>query len=124
MMEMRGANRVSDVRCENLAERCVRHPEEKEMCQVLRSARKLFLHEDLWNRWSRGLIFAMKLSEGPDVRETQSELCRSQSTMCLSKKGSCFKSRSECVTEKLSMCCCNEDGQTKSHVKNVMMIVS
>ena len=60
----------------------------------------------------------MKMSEGPDVRETQSELYRSQSALCLPKK------TSECVVEELTMCCCNEDGPKKSHVKNVVMIVS
>ena len=48
MIMMRDANSVSEVRCENLVERCVRHPEEKEMCHVMRNAR-----EDLWNKWSR-----------------------------------------------------------------------
>ena len=32
---MRDANRVMEVKCENLVEQCVRHPEDKEMCQVL-----------------------------------------------------------------------------------------
>ena len=68
--------------------------------------------------------FAMKLSEGHNVRDTQSEVYRSQSTPCLPKRGYCFKSRSECVTEKLSVCCCNENGQAKDHVKNFVMIVS
>ena len=58
------------------------------------------------------------------MRETQSEVYRSQSTLCLPKRGSCFKSRSECVTEKLSMCCCNLDGQAKDRVKNSVMIGS
>ena len=31
----------------------------------------MFLHENPWDRWSRGLSFAMRMSEGPDVRETQ-----------------------------------------------------
>ena len=114
MMMMQDASRVSEVRCENLVERCVRHLEKKEMCHVLRSARKLFLHEDLWNTWFRGLSFAIKMSEGPAVRETGSELYRSQSTKCLPKGGSCFESRSGCVTEKLSMCSCNEDRQRES----------
>ena len=57
----------------------------------------------------------MKMAEGPDVRDTQSELYRPQSTLCLPKQ------RSECVIEEVSMCCCNEDGQTRSHVKNVVM---
>ena len=56
------------------------------------------------------------MSEGADIRDTG----RSQSTMCLQKKGFCFKSKTECVIEELSMCCCcNEDGQTKSHVKEL-----
>ena len=42
--------------------------------------------------------------------------------MCLPKKGSCFKSRSECVIKEFSICCCNEDGETKSHVKNVVIV--
>ena len=50
------------------------------------------LHEDLWDGWSRGLRFAKEI---------------------------CFPG--ECVTEELSMCCCNEDEQTKSQVKNVVM---
>ena len=88
------------------------------------NAGELFLHEDLWDRWSRGLSFAMKMSEGPDVRETQCELCRFQSTMCFPEKGSCVKSRAECAIEELSMCCCNVDGQARDHVKNVVMNAS
>ena len=64
------------------------------------------------------LSFATKMSEGPDVRETWSELCRSQSTICVPEK------RSECAIEELSICCCNEDGQARDHVKNVVMNVS
>ena len=29
---------------------------------------------------------------------------------------------SECVIEELSMCCCSEDGQTRSHVNFVMIV--
>ena len=65
----------------------------------------------------------MKMLDGPDVRETQSELCRSPSTMCSLRTGSCFKSKSEYVTEELGMCCCNKEKRTKIHVKNVMMMV-
>ena len=82
---------------------------------MLGNAGEWFLHEDLWDRWSRGLSFAMKMSEGPDLRETESDLCRSQSARCLPKK------RSECAIEELSMCCCNEDGRTRAHVKNAVM---
>ena len=39
-------------------------------------------------------------------------------------KGSCVKPRSECAIEELSMCCCNEDGQARDHVNNVVMNVS
>ena len=111
IMMMRDANGVSEVKCKNLVERCAEHPEEKEMYQVLRHAGRLFLHEQLWDRWSRGLSFVKEVSEGPDVRETESESFRSQLTLCL-------------IIEELSMCCCNEDGQTKNHVKNFVMIVS
>ena len=34
-------------------------------------AGELFFHEDLWDRWSLGLSFAMKMSKGPDARESQ-----------------------------------------------------
>ena len=88
------------------------------MCQVLRNAGRLFLRENLWNRCSRGLSFAMKMSEVPDLRETQSESYRSQRTMCLPKK------RSECAIVELSMCCFNEDGPARDHVKHVVMNVS
>ena len=55
---------------------------------------------------------------GTDVRETQSEVCRSPSAICLRKK------RSVCVIEESSMRCSNEDGQARYHVKNVVMNVS
>ena len=42
--------------------------------------------------------------------------------MCLPKKGSCCKLRSEYATEELSTCCCNGDGQTKSHVKKFVIV--
>ena len=123
MTMMRNSNRVSEVKYKNFVEQCVRHLEEKEVCQVPGNAGRLFLHENQWDRWSRGLSFAMKMSEGPDVRETQSELCRSQLAMWSSRTGSCFKSKSEYVTEELSMCCCNKDERTETHVKNVMLKV-
>ena len=101
---------VSEVKCKDLMERCLKHPEE----QVPRNSGRLFLRENLWDRRSRGLSFVKEMSERPDVREMEIELCRSQSTMWLPKNGSRSKSRSECVTEELSMCCCNEDRQTQS----------
>ena len=97
MTMMQDANRVSEVMYEILVQRCVRRPKEKEM-----------LRENLWDRRFRGPNFAIKMSEETDVRETQSELCRSQSAMCLPKEGSCFKSRSECAIEELRMCSYNE----------------
>ena len=39
------------------------------------------------------------------------------------KRGSCFESRSEFVIEEMGMCCCNKDGQTKSHEKNLVLTV-
>ena len=57
IMMMRDANGVSEVKYKNLVERCVIHPEEKEMYKVLRNSGTLFLHENLWDRWSRGLSF-------------------------------------------------------------------
>ena len=62
---------------------------------MLGNAGELFSREDLWDRWSRGLSFAMKMSEGPDARESQ-----------------------------LSICCNSEEGQARDHVKNVEMNVS
>ena len=116
---------MSKVKYDILVQRCVRHPEEKGMCQVLGHAGRLFLHEDLWDRWSRGPSFAMKMSDGAHVRETRSELCRrSQSTLCLPMKASCVKPISESAIEELSVCCCNEDGQARDHVRNVVMNVS
>ena len=82
----------------------------------------VFLHENLWNRVSRGLSFVEEMPERHGVRETNSELCRSQLAVCLPKKGSCFKSKSECVIEELSTCCCNEDGQAKSRVINFVIV--
>ena len=61
-MMTRDANRVSEVKHKNFVEQCVRH--------LPGNAGRLFLHENLWDKWSRGLSFAMKMSEGPDVRET------------------------------------------------------
>ena len=116
---MRDANRVGEVKNKNFE-----HLEEKEMCQVPGNAGRLFLHENLWDKWSRGLSFTMKMSKGPDVRQSQSELCQSQLTMCSPRRGSCFESKPEYTTEELSMCCCNKDERTKAHVKNVMLMVS
>ena len=107
----------------NFVGQCVRLLEEKEMCQLPGNAGILFLHENLWIGWSRGFSFAMKMSEGPDVHKTKSEVCRAQLTMCSPRRGSCFESKSEYVTEELSMCCCNKDERTKTHVKNVMLMV-
>ena len=122
MTMMRNANRLSEVKYKNFVEQCVRHLEEKEMWQVSENAGRLFLRETLWDRWSRGLSFAMKMS-GPDVRETQSELCRSQLTRCSPRRGSCLTSKSEYVAEELSMRRCNKDERTKTHVKNLMLMV-
>ena len=97
MMMMRNANRVSEVNA-IISWSDVRNIPGRN------AGRLFFLRETLWDRWSRGLNFARE--------------------MCFPKGGSCCKLRSECVTEKLSVCCCNEDGQTKSHVKNVVMLVS
>ena len=93
------------------------------MCQVPGNAGRLFLHENLCDRWSRGLSFVKKMARSDDVHKTKSELCRAQLTMWSPRRGSCFKSKSEYVTEELSMCCCNKDERTKTHVKNVMLMV-
>ena len=74
---MRDANRVSEVKYKNFVEQCVRHLEKKEMCQVLGNAGKLFLHENLWDRRSRGLSFVKKKAESVGMHKTKSELCRS-----------------------------------------------
>ena len=104
----RNANRVSEVKYKNFVEQCVRHSEEKEMYQVLGNAGRMFLNENLWDRWPRGLSFVKKMAESDGVHEKQSEFCRSQSTTCSSRRGTCFKSKSEYVAEELSMCCCNK----------------
>ena len=117
------AARVSEVKYKNFVEQCVRHPEEKEMCQVLGNAGRLFLHENLWNRLSRGLSFIKKMAEGVGMRKTKSELCRSQLAMCSPRTRSYLKSKSEYVIEELGMCCGNKEKRTKIHVKNVMMMV-
>ena len=39
----------------------VKHPEEKEMYEIERSARRLFLHKNLWDKWSRGLSFVKEM---------------------------------------------------------------
>ena len=69
--------RISRVNSQNVVERRVRRLEGKGMCEKQRDARRLFLHEDLWDRWSRGLNFAKE--------------------MCFPKGGSCNKLRSECA---------------------------
>ena len=120
---MPNANRVSEVKYKNFVEQCDRHLEEKEMCQVPGNAGRLFLHENLWDRWSRGLSFVKEVAESDGVHTTNSELCRSQSTLCSPRRGSCFKSKSEYVTEELGMCCCNKVKRTKIHVKNVLLMV-
>ena len=50
IMMMRYANGVSQVKCKNLVERCVRRSEEKEMYEIQRNAGGLFLHGYLWGR--------------------------------------------------------------------------
>ena len=75
-----------------VVERCVTRPEEMRMYGIQRNAGKLFLRANPWEEWSRGSSVAKE--------------------MCFPKGGSCCKLRSGCVTEKLSMCCCNEDRQT------------
>ena len=112
---MRDANRVSEVKYKNFVEQCVGH--------LPGNAGRLFFHENLWDRWSRGLSLVKKMAESDGMHKTKSELCRSQSTMCSPRTGSCFKSKSEYVTEELGMCCCNKEKRTKTHVKNVMMMV-
>ena len=87
------------------------------------NAGMLFLHENLWNTWSRGLSFVKNMAESVGMRRTKSELCRSQSAMCSTKTGFCLKPKPEYVTEELGMCCCNEENRTKIHVKNVMMVL-
>ena len=118
----RNANRVSEVNYKNFVEQCVRHPEEKKMYQVPGNVGKLFLHENLWDRWSRGLSFVKEMTRSNDLHKTTSELCRAQLLMWSPRIGSCFKSKSEYITGELSMCCGNNDEQTKTHVKNVMLM--
>ena len=96
------ADAVSKVKYENLVERCVRRSEEKgaawdtEECKRVVLARESVGQMASWTQLRQGNVF----SERRILLQVE---------------------RSGCVTEKLSMCCCNEDGQTKSHVKNVVM---
>ena len=69
---MRDANRVSEVKYKNFVEQCVRH--------LPGNAGRLFLHENLWDWWSRGLSFVKKMAESDGMHQTKSELCGSQST--------------------------------------------
>ena len=94
IMVMWNANAVNEVKYENLVERWVRRPKEKGMYEIQRNARRLILHEDMFDRWSRGHTFAKE--------------------MCFPKGGTCCEFRSECGTERSSMCCCNEDRQTEA----------
>ena len=112
---MRDANRVSEVKRKTFVRQCVRH--------LPGNAGRLFLHENLWDRWSRGLSFVKKMAESDGMHKAKSELCRPQPTMCSPRTGSCFKSKSVYVTEELGMCCCNKEKRTKIHVKNVMMMM-
>ena len=102
-MVMRNANGVSEVKYENLVERCVRCPEEKGMYEIQRNAGGLLFHEDLWDRRSRGLSFVKDM-------------------FLFRKRGSCCKLRSERVTEESSLCCCRKDEQTNIHVKSVVIV--
>ena len=86
---------MSEVKFKNFEEQCVMH--------LLGNVGKLF---NLWDRWSRGLIFVKKMVESDGMH---GELCRSQSTLCSQRTGSCFKSKSEYVTEELGACCCNKE---------------
>ena len=109
---MLDANRLSEVKCKNFVDGCVNHFEEIEMYLVLGNAVRLFFDEKLCDGLSRGLSFVMEMSDGPD-------------TMCLPKKESCFKwtwfqVESYRGVEHVLL---NRGQQTKSHVKNFVMIV-
>ena len=68
---MRDANRVSEVKYKNFVEQCVRH--------VPGNTRRLFLHENLSDKWSRGLSFVKKLAESdgmPQRRVSCADLSR------------------------------------------------
>ena len=69
---MWNANAISEDRCENLVERCVRRPEDKDMYGIQRNARGLFLHENPWDR----------LSRGPNFAKLRSECVTEKSSMC------------------------------------------
>ena len=94
---MRDANRVSEVKYKNFVEQWVRH--------LLGNAGRLFLHETLWDRWSRGLTKSGLFVFSEDKILFQVEI------------------RAELVTEELGICCCNKGKRTKIHVKNVMMML-
>ena len=114
---MRDANRVSKVKYKNFVEQCETprdHLSHRFSCKnnipafpitwnISFSSRSQLRHEDVG---------------GTDVRETQSELRRFQLTLCSPRRGSCFESKSGYLTEELSMCCCNKDERTKTHVKS------
>ena len=74
------------------------------MCEIQRNAGRLYSLEDLVGQ----------VVSGTQLRQVNA----------FPKRVSCCKLRTDCVTKKLSMSCCSEDGQTKSHVKNVVMNVS
>ena len=64
---LRDANRVSGVKYKDFVEQCARH--------LLGNAGRVFLHENLWDRWSRGLSFVKKMAESDGMHKTKSELC-------------------------------------------------
>ena len=101
IMLMRDPNGQSEVKYENLVERCMKHPKEKGIYEIQRNVRRLFLHANLWERWSRGLGFVKEMAERNGVHKTESELCGSQLTKCFPKRESCFKSKSEYVIGEL-----------------------
>ena len=76
IMVMWNADAVKEVKYEILVEECVRHPEANEMYEIQRNAGRLFLHEDLWDRWSRGFSFSKEMffPEGRILLQVESRL--------------------------------------------------
>ena len=70
-MLMRDANGVSEVKYVNLVERCVKHHEDQRMYEIQRNAGRLFLYENLWDRWSRGLSFVNEVAERDDLHKNE-----------------------------------------------------
>ena len=125
LIELTQAGKPSEFELKSLVERCVTHLKFCfRMYETQRNAGRLFLHEHLWDAWSRGLSFVSETAEKDGVHKTKGDSCRFQLATNSVEKGSWFMSNSECIIiEELSKRCYKKSGQAKNHIKNFAFAV-